>query len=37
LQPAGKGEDAVKTPANIVVREKVVDPGNNNAAIETGL
>jgi hypothetical protein len=37
LQPAGKEEHAVEIPANIVGREKVVDLGNNNAAIETGL
>jgi len=37
LQPAGKGEDAVEIPAKIMGREKVVDLGNNNVAIETGL
>jgi hypothetical protein len=37
LQPAGKGVDAVEIPVNIVGREKVVDLGNNNVAIETGL
>jgi hypothetical protein len=37
LQPAGKGEDAVEIPAKIMGRGKVVDLGNNNVAIETGL
>jgi hypothetical protein len=37
LQPAGKGEDAMEIPANIVGREKVVDLGNNNVTMETGL
>jgi hypothetical protein len=37
LQPAGKGEDAVEIPAKIAGRGKVVDLGNNNVAIETGL
>jgi hypothetical protein len=37
LQPAGKGEDAVETPAKIMGREKVVVLDDNNVAIETGL
>jgi hypothetical protein len=37
LQPAGKGEDAVEITAKIMGREKVVDLGNDNVAIETGL
>jgi hypothetical protein len=37
MQPAGRRDDAVEIPADIVGREKVVVLGNNNVAIETGL